>query len=163
MKNYPYKKVIMLFTLAPMIGGCLVWVIGIFSERSPYNPYNDIYNFFDFITAVFIFFWGFFMCSIFGEIAFIIPAFVFSLIYAGLKLTRQVKSFFIILLTVLLGMIPFIPTMDRLFLITPQLVTLNDIKNIRSGQLEIIALAVVSSLIMAWFALPKPEDLEEDE
>jgi hypothetical protein len=160
MKKYPHKKVIVLFTLAPMIGGCLVWGSGIFSEKT---PYNDIYNFFDFINVIYTFFIGSLMFSILGEILFIIPAFIFSLIYSGLKLTRQVKSFFIILLIVLFGMISFIPLMDRLFLITPQLVTLNDIQNMHSGHFIMIALAVFSSLIMAWFALPKHEDLEEDE
>jgi hypothetical protein len=181
MKKYPYKKVICFFTLVPMLGG-IFFIIGAFGlaciEVFNKGVLGTGITFFDVLRILIgtpLLLLG---CGLFGEIVFIIPAFIFSLIYAGLKLTRQLKSFFIIGLTVIIGIIPFIlfsmdeyghgsiasmpSTIPREMFLIPKLFTLEDLKNMHSGHFIMITLAVISSLIMAWFALPKPEDLEDE-
>jgi len=162
-----------------MIGGVILAIafyISFFIKMIIEEPLFQYLTFFNVLKGIFLVPFGSFLAGLYGELIFIIPVFVFSLIYAGLKLTRKLKSFFIIALTVMIGIIPFILfSMDtdyryssrqelfpkNLFL-TPQLFTLTDLQNMHAGHFIMIALAVVSSLIMAWFALPKPEDLEDE-
>jgi hypothetical protein len=158
MKKYPYRKVIIFFTLAPMIGGVIFIIFGgIFSILTT----NNFKNITDFFYRILFIPPALFVGALFGQVFFFIPAFIFSLIYSGLKLKRVVSSFLKISLVVSLGLVPFIASSDGLLSVAvPKFFTLDDLIKMDYAHLGIIALAVVSSLIMAWFALPKPEDLE---
>jgi hypothetical protein len=151
MKKYPRKKVITLFSLAPIIGSFLFYLIyfSLGTEEYNLNLMNLIY-FFEIL----------FKLVLGAELVFFIPAFIFSLIYVKLKLTRIFSSFIKIIFigygVFLIVWLPFF--LDDYYRSNYE----SAIKGL--GFIAFLAsCSVFSSLIMAWFALPKPEDLEEDE
>jgi hypothetical protein len=148
--QYPRTKVHILFTLAPMIGGGLFGLMAFTASNL------------EFLKNNLILFFKFLLTPMFGaELLFFIPAFIFSLVYVKLKLTRVFSSFVKIIFIVYGG-----------FLIVSLPLFLYDYYSYRYNYDSMIqglgfvftmaTFAVVSSLIMAWFALPKPEDLEDE-
>jgi hypothetical protein len=135
MKKYPYKKVIFLFTLAPMIGGFLFGLWGIVN---------------DYINNAELKFHYLFLYPILAEV-FGIHAFVLAGIYAWLKFKRVLSSFFKISLIIFVSFLFYGVNFKR-----------ENFLDFLEVYLLSCTLAVVSSWIMAWFALPKPEDLEDE-
>jgi hypothetical protein len=120
----------------------------------------DLFNnisklfFLDILKIILILPIQFLIFCLLGELIFLLPSFVFSLIYSYLKLTRKLLSFFAVGIVVFLGL-------EIIFLLLVNWdESLSNYETNKRIFSFVIPVAVISSLIMAWFALPKPEDLE---
>ena len=150
MKKYPHKKVIILFTLTPLIGSKFLFF---WMALDLFNNLSNLF-FLDILKFILILPIQFLIFCLLGELIFLLPSFVFSLIYSYLKLTRKLLSFFAVGIVVFLGL-------EIIFLLLVNWdESLSNYETNKRIFSFVIPVAVISSLIMAWFALPKPEDLE---
>ncbi|MDR0779180.1 MAG: hypothetical protein LBF16_00575 [Pseudomonadales bacterium] len=85
MRAYPYKRVLVGFSLCPGIAGA---VLGLFMGGGVVLSEG-------FKKDIFIFLWGFLVfplgCALFAVIAYGIPAFLLSIIYSLLKIKKNYK------------------------------------------------------------------------
>lgn len=131
---YPTKRVIIWFTLCPALPGpaFFIWVMA--SEITNKGKFDEV------IYLIGVTFYMCLVSSIFGVILFGVPSLILALIYAGLKLT---KRFLHVMLIIVLG--GFVAM--GWCLVTP----FEEQTNLA------FLLGSVTSLIMALFALPKPD------
>jgi hypothetical protein len=152
MNKYPHKKVIILFTLTPLIGSQFLFF---WMSLDLFNNISKLF-FLDILKIILILPIQFLIFCLLGELIFLLPSFVFSLIYSYLKLTRKLLSFFVVGIVVFLGL-------EIIFLLLVNWdESLSNYETNKRIFSFVIPVAVISSLIMAWFALPKPEDLEDE-
>lgn len=153
--KYPYKKVILLFTLCP----CLVVIVFMLSKVFDSEVFELLheypFNSLSFLQVIFGFCIISLLFCIFSLLYYGCPCFVLGFIIEKRELHWSYLNIFSIALS---G--GFIAQLYTLALFSNNF----DIYKLFTffGVYQPFVFGFISSIIMAWFALPKPEDLEDE-
>ncbi len=137
MKAYPDSRVFCGFTFAPIVGGLLWFLFILIWDILPHDS-SAVMDTMIKSLPILVFF---LFC---GQLLFGIPAVIFALIYIHLQLTKNFLSF------IKISVISFVGT------------ALCSAVAVGVSAFYYASLAMVSSWIVAWCVLPKPEKLNQE-
>jgi hypothetical protein len=145
MKAYPDSRVFCGFTFAPMVGGLLWFLFALISDILSHDSFAVM----DRIIESFPLLVGLLFL---GQILFGMLAVIFALIYIHLQLTKNFLSF------IKISVISFVGTA----LCSAVAVAITPFSVVGVKVFYFASLAMVSSWIVAWCVLPKPEKLNQE-
>ena len=151
MKPYPDSRVVGGFTLAPMVGGILMFLYFVFPLI-----FDNLGEALDNLDKILVGLVLLCISGFIGLIIFGIPAFLFGCVYAYLKLERTPSAFIIITLISFIGTALYVAMLFCLFS------SENSFTESLPAILAASGLATLSSWIVAWRVLPKRGELSQE-
>ena len=140
MKAYPDSRVFCGFTFAPIVGGLLWFLFILIWDILSHDSFAVMDTMIKSLPILVVFLF-------FGQLLFGIPAVIFALIYIHLQLTKNFLSF------IKISVISFVGTA----LFSAAIVAITPFSVVGISAFYYASLAMVSSWIVAWCVLPKPE------